>query len=59
MWHVHECASCGRLTEGATLYLTDAPRDCYGRIRRDYADSRPVTFCSERCRTAYEAARQG
>jgi hypothetical protein len=55
-FHVNRCAQCGTLTEGAAYYLTDAPKDMYGRIERKYGDSNPPRFCSESCRTAGDRA---
>ena len=55
--HVHECAICGKLTEGATLYSKNAPRDPWGRVQRDYMDNgNAPTFCSEGHRNQYDTS---
>lgn len=53
-FHVHECAHCGRLTEGAAYYASNAPRDPWGRIESKYRESNPPRFCSAGCRQAAE-----
>lgn len=53
--HVHDCTTCGALTEGVTYYLTYCPREPTGVIPLRYLDSNPPTFCSPDCRTGFEA----
>ena len=50
--HPYQCANCQSWHEGASLYLSTAPRDRYGRVTPEYRDD-PATpvFCSEECRS--------
>lgn len=47
---VYQCTTCKEWQCGAAEFRKDAPKDLYGRVDRDYADSNPPRFCSETCR---------
>ncbi|MGV9282175.1 hypothetical protein [Streptomyces sp. NPDC003730] len=52
--YISKCGYC-RETQFTQWYSRRAPRDGYGRVDRDYMDSRPVAYCSEEHRDAADA----
>ncbi|MGW5130396.1 hypothetical protein [Streptomyces sp. NPDC004135] len=55
--YISECGYCHE-TGFTNWFSKSAPHDRYGRIDRDYVDSRPVAYCSEEHRDAADAVRE-
>ena len=47
--YISKCGTCGEMNF-TDFYGKHAPHDRYGRVDLDYMDSRPVAYCSEKCR---------
>ncbi|MEV8394785.1 MULTISPECIES: hypothetical protein [unclassified Streptomyces] len=55
--YISDCGYCHE-TQFTQWYSKSAPHDMYGRVDRDYLDSRPVAYCSEEHRDAADALRE-